>query len=128
MCLTWGLRARKPPCSSSFKAILLAPVGAATTPCQALSGCYDTNLKRYLLTLQHVKNAFFSQGLDTFAYTNSADADYPTWVSNHILQIADHEAAHVADMTNALSEVAPAACTYNLYASLSPPLLARTDR
>ena len=62
-----------------------------------------------------------------FANTDFANADYPTWVCNRISQIADHEATHVADMTDALSDLAPVACTYNLYASLSPPFLARTD-
>ncbi|KAI0656585.1 ferritin-like domain-containing protein [Cubamyces menziesii] len=95
------------------KAILLALVGAATTLGQALSGWDDTSLTQYLLTLQHVENAFFSQGLDTFADTDFADAGYPTWVRNRISQIAAHEAAHVADLTDALGEVAPAACTYN---------------
>ena len=99
-----------------------------TPPCLRLPFT-DTSLTQYLLTLQHVENAFFAQGLDTFADSDFADAGYPTWVRNRISQIADHEAAHVADMTDALGADAPAACTYNLCASPSPSSFhTKTDR
>ncbi|KAI0373546.1 hypothetical protein BV20DRAFT_962732 [Pilatotrama ljubarskyi] len=95
------------------KAILLALVGAVATLGQSLSDWDDTSLSQYLLTIQQVENAFLTQGLDQFADSDFADAGYPAWVRNRFTQIAAHEDAHVAELTNTLGDAAPAPCTYN---------------
>ncbi|CDO75992.1 hypothetical protein BN946_scf184922.g5 [Trametes cinnabarina] len=94
------------------KAVLLALVSAVATSAQVLQGWNDTTLAQYLLATQQVGSALFTQGLDQFADTDFADAGYPAWVRNRIEQIADHEAAHVADLTETLGADAPAPCTY----------------
>ncbi|KAI0351015.1 hypothetical protein OH77DRAFT_1498721 [Trametes cingulata] len=95
------------------KAILLALVGAVATLGQVLPGWDDTSLSQYLLTLQQLEDAFFSQGLDQFSASDFEAAGYPAWVRNRFTQIAAHESAHVAELTDSLGDAAPAACTYN---------------
>ncbi|KAI8994068.1 ferritin-like domain-containing protein [Trametes punicea] len=99
------------------KAVLLAFVGAVATSAQVLFGWNepwtDTSLAQYLLTIQQVESALITQGLNQFADSDFTDAGYPIWVRNRIQQIADHEAAHIADLTRALGDDAPAPCTYN---------------
>ncbi|KAI9059165.1 hypothetical protein FKP32DRAFT_1761145 [Trametes sanguinea] len=95
------------------KAVLLALVGAASTFAQVLDGWTDTTLAQYLLQVEQLESALFTQGLDQFADTDFTTAGYPAWVRNRLQQIADHEAAHVTDMTSTLGSDAPAVCTYS---------------
>ncbi|KAI0649789.1 ferritin-like domain-containing protein [Trametes meyenii] len=94
------------------KAILLALVGAASTAVAAPS-LNDKGLLQFALTLEHLENSFFSDGLARYTKDDFVQAGFPSWVRGRFRQIADNEATHVALLQEQLGADAPAACKYN---------------
>ena len=74
----------------------------------------DTDVLQYALTLEHLENAFYTEGLDKLDEQAFADAGYPPWVRARFEQIKGHEATHVQVLSAALGDVATKPCTYNL--------------
>ena len=74
----------------------------------------DTEVLQYALTLEHLENTFYSEGLDKLDEQAFADAGYPPWVRARFEQIKGHEATHVQVLSAALGDAAPQPCTYNL--------------
>ncbi|KAI0672131.1 ferritin-like domain-containing protein [Trametes maxima] len=96
------------------KATLLALVYAsavlgAPTP----SGPSDAEILNYALTLEHLENTFYTQGLAKFSAQDFENAGYPPWVRGRFTQIARHEAEHVRFLTSALGDNAVQACEYS---------------
>ncbi|EIW62516.1 uncharacterized protein TRAVEDRAFT_62539 [Trametes versicolor FP-101664 SS1] len=108
------------------KAILLALAGAVAV--LGASDWDDLSIAQYILTIQQAESALFTQGLAQFSDSDFHTAGYPTWVRNRFKQIAAHEAAHVTQLTNALSADAPAACTYNFGLSDVPSFIDLAQR
>ena len=71
----------------------------------------DTDVFNYALTLEHLKNAFYSANFSQFDFQ---DAGLPRWARACFEQVAAHEATHVATLTAALGDQATQACTYCL--------------
>ncbi|KAI0634569.1 ferritin-like domain-containing protein [Trametes polyzona] len=96
------------------KAALLAFIAASTvlgapTP----SGPSDVDVLNFALTLEHLENTFYAQGLSKFSPHDFEKAGYPPWVRARFVQIFDHEAEHVKFLTGALGDKAVQACEYN---------------
>lgn len=75
----------------------------------------DVDVLNYALTLEHLENAFYTGGLEKYNDQAFQDAGYPSWVRKRYLEIAAHEAAHVAILNSTLGANATQPCTYSLY-------------
>lgn len=74
----------------------------------------DTTLLNFALTLEHLENGFYDEGIKKFSDKDFTAAGYPDFVRRRILQIADHEKAHVQFLSDALGTKAVKPCTYKL--------------
>ncbi|KAI9509478.1 ferritin-like domain-containing protein [Russula earlei] len=72
----------------------------------------DIDILNLLLTLEHIENAFYSQGLSSFTQEDFVDAGFPDWSYGRFKQIAAHEAAHVQVLEITLGDKASKPCTY----------------
>jgi Ferritin-like domain len=79
----------------------------------------DVDILNFALTLEHLENAFYSQGLSKFTQGNFVDAGLPDWSYGRLKQIAAHEAAHVEFLEATLGDKATKPCTYKLYVPLA---------
>jgi len=73
----------------------------------------DFDILNFVLTLEHIENAFYSQGLSRFTQKDFVDAGFPAWSYGRLKQIAAHEAAHVQVLEITLGDKATKPCTYN---------------
>jgi len=99
-----------------FQALLSFIVAALCTQ-QAVSHplerrITDIDVLNYALTLEHLENAFYSGALANFSEADFQNAGLP-WARGRYVQIAAHEATHVAALTAALGTQATEACTYS---------------
>ena len=60
----------------------------------------DLDVLNYALTLEHLEAAFYRQGLEVFD-----GADFDAGVFDNLAAIRDHEAAHVAALTEAIESM-----------------------
>ncbi|MBV0902478.1 ferritin-like domain-containing protein [Haloarcula salina] len=73
----------------------------------------DVNVLNYALTLEHLENAFYREGLETFSDDElmSADAlsafgdEVRAMVPDHLRTVGDHEAAHVSAISDTVTEL-----------------------
>lgn len=79
----------------------------------------DTAVLNFALTLEHLENTFYSQGLAKLNAQDFANAGFQPWVRQRFQQIANHEATHVQFLQKALGDKATQPCEYNLYVYVS---------
>jgi len=79
----------------------------------------DIDLLNFALTLEHVGNAFYTQGLSRFKQEDFVHAGFPDWTYGRLEQIAAHEAAHVEFLEKILGDKATKPCNYKLSVILS---------
>jgi len=72
----------------------------------------DTNILNYALTLEHIENAFYKQGLAQFDAQAFEDAGFEPSVRGRFEQISSHEATHIAFLSAALGSHAVEPCNY----------------
>ncbi|KAH8111505.1 ferritin-like domain-containing protein [Phellopilus nigrolimitatus] len=77
----------------------------------------QTQILQYALTLEHLESTFYSEYLAKFDEPAFENAGFEPWVRGRFKQIAQHEAAHVGLLTDALGKDAVAACTYSFPAT-----------
>ncbi|KAH9997417.1 ferritin-like domain-containing protein [Russula compacta] len=94
-----------------FLAIFTALALARPLPRDAASS--DIDMVNYALALEHLQNAFYSEGLSRFTQKDFVDAGFPVWSYGRLKQIAAHEAAHVELLERILGDKATKPCTYN---------------
>jgi hypothetical protein len=96
----------------------------------------DVEVLNFALTLEHLENAFYTEGLKKYNQQAFINAGLPKWVRGRFEQIAMHgmtystsflplfsikcgriiiEATHVAFLETALGSQAVKPCEYNLY-------------
>ena len=78
------------------------------------AGPTDTQILQYALTLEHLEDFFYHDALSKYSADDFASAGFPAWVRGRLMQIAGHEADHVAFLSSALGNDSVAACTYSL--------------
>ncbi|KAJ7183843.1 ferritin-like domain-containing protein [Mycena filopes] len=104
-----------------YSTAILATVLAASTQLVAAvpakrEGITDVQVLNFALTLEHLEDTFYRTSLAKFSDADFAAAGFPDWTRGRFVQIAAHEATHVAFLTTALQTAgAPAveACEYN---------------
>ncbi|KAH8992562.1 ferritin-like domain-containing protein [Lactarius hatsudake] len=72
----------------------------------------DVDILNFALTLEHLENAFYTEGLSRFTQKDFVDAGFPDWSYDRFKQIAAHEAAHVHFLEATLGDKATKPCTY----------------
>jgi len=95
---------------SVFSSLLV--LGVAAAPVRRQSNI-DSTVLNIALTLEHLENRFYADGLSQFDDAAFTSAGFQTWVRGRIAQIAAHEAAHVAFLQSTLGSVATSECTYS---------------
>jgi Ferritin-like domain len=75
----------------------------------------DVDILNFALTLEHIENAFYTQGLSNFKQEDFVHAGFPDWSYGRLKQIAAHEAAHVEFLEGILGDKATKPCTYKLF-------------
>lgn len=66
------------------------------------SGLNDGVILNYALTLEHLEDNFYRQGLSNFTEKDFADAGYDSTFYNNIKKVSSDETAHVDFLTKAL--------------------------
>ncbi|KDQ14503.1 hypothetical protein BOTBODRAFT_66094 [Botryobasidium botryosum FD-172 SS1] len=100
-------------------AVVAAAVSVAASPAKRAPS--ETDALQFVLAFEHVEHAFYTNALAMFDEQAFADAGFPPWVRGRFEQIAEHEAAHVAFLTNALGKTAVQPCTYDFNVSSPIP-------
>ena len=78
-------------------------------------GNIDAVILNYALTLEHLENTFYRQGLQNFTAAQFAAAGFPASFYNNLRVIAGDEASHVSFLTQGLQQAGAkpvAECTY----------------
>lgn len=81
--------------------ILAFPFFANALPSKR-DGISDIEILNFALTLEHLENKFYQQGLEKYSQRAFLDAGYPEWTRGRYEQIADHENTHVEFLSSAL--------------------------
>jgi len=87
-------------------------VAATASPVRRQSNI-DSTVLNFALTLEHLENRFYADGLSQFDDSAFTSAGFESWVRGRIVQIGAHEAAHVAFLQSALGSAATSECTYS---------------
>ncbi|KAG1785324.1 ferritin-like domain-containing protein [Suillus plorans] len=73
----------------------------------------DIQILNFALTLEHLENAFYTQGLQKYTQQDFLNADLPTWARGRWNEIAQHESTHVSFLESVIGEQAVQPCTYS---------------
>lgn len=74
----------------------------------------DIQILNYALTLEHLENKFYYEGLAKFDAAAFVAAGFAPFVRERLEQISSHEAEHVSFLSGALGSAATQACNYTL--------------
>jgi len=95
-------------------ATLALALGAVAVPhVKRADAIDDTTVLNFALTLEHLENAFYSGALAKFSEKDFRKAGLPSWARGRFVQVAAHEAAHVAFLSSALGDNATQPCNYS---------------
>ncbi|KAG2143554.1 ferritin-like domain-containing protein [Suillus bovinus] len=73
----------------------------------------DIQILNFALTLEHLENAFYTQGLQKYTQQDFLDADLPAWARGRWNEIAQHESTHVSFLESVIGDQAVQPCTYS---------------
>ncbi|KAG9206526.1 hypothetical protein G6514_003358 [Epicoccum nigrum] len=100
---------------STFAIAALAAVASAAPTKRQASGPTDADILNYALTLEHLEDNFYKQGLANFTEADFQKAGFGSEVYNRIKTISSDEATHVSFLSSALTAAGAKpveACTY----------------
>ncbi|EGO03185.1 hypothetical protein SERLA73DRAFT_174640 [Serpula lacrymans var. lacrymans S7.3] len=72
-----------------------------------------TEVLNFALTLEHIENTFYTEGLKNYTQQDFLDADFPEFARGRWEEISQHEATHTSFLSGILGDQAVNACTYN---------------
>ncbi|KAI0065304.1 hypothetical protein BV25DRAFT_1869007 [Artomyces pyxidatus] len=99
--------------SSGIASLALLATAVKGSPLRRADPPTDIDILNFALTLEHLENAFYAQGLSKFSAQDFANAGLPDWTYGRIQQVAAHEATHVKFLESALGPQAVQACDYS---------------
>jgi hypothetical protein len=76
------------------------------------SGLNDAVILNYALTLEHLEDSFYREGLSNFTEQDFADAGFDSVFYNNIKTVSSDETQHVKFLTSALQGLCPSACSH----------------
>ncbi|KAK4505986.1 hypothetical protein PRZ48_003951 [Zasmidium cellare] len=112
--------------STTFVPVLAALAAAAPVE-QRQTGITDADILNYALTLEHLEDNFYKEGIAMFSAEDFKKAGLGPQFYNNLKEISKDEATHVSFLTTALSGAGAtpvAACTYNFGFKDVPTFLA----
>ncbi|KAJ7696462.1 ferritin-like domain-containing protein [Mycena rosella] len=98
---------------TTFATVALALGAAAVPHIKRDDAIDDTTVLNFALTLEHLENAFYSGALAKYSREDFEKAGLPSWARGRFVQVAAHEAAHVAFLSGALGDKATQPCNYS---------------
>lgn len=102
--------------STAFTSLLLTCVAVAALPSSNVkrAEAFDDNaVLNFALTLEHLENAFYIEGLAKYDEKAFSDAGFSPFVRGRFTQIAQHEKTHVEFLSKALGDKATKPCQYS---------------
>jgi hypothetical protein len=88
--------------STSLALAAAGLVSAAPAMQKRASELNDGVILNYALTLEHLENNFYKEGLSNFTEQDFADAGYDSTFYNNIKEVSSDETTHVDFLTKAL--------------------------
>lgn len=82
--------------------ILLAGYAAAHPLTRKSEGYNDVQILNYALTLEHLEDTFYRQGLANFTHEDFVDAGFTDPFYQNLVKVAKDEEVHVQFLTSAL--------------------------
>jgi len=97
-----------------FSALCMAAIAGAMPSKRWDNGGAPTEVEilNFALTLEHLENAFYTQGLQKYSQQDFIDEGLPNTARGWWEQIAQHECTHVEFLTDILGEQAVKPCEY----------------
>ncbi|KAI0043576.1 hypothetical protein FA95DRAFT_1609265 [Auriscalpium vulgare] len=99
--------------TSAFLSLALLVASAVGSPLRRDAAVTDTDILNFALTLEHLENAFYNEGLKKYTKADFVNAGLQDWVYGRIKQISSHEATHVTFLETALGSAAVQPCEYS---------------
>ena len=88
--------------SQATVAAVVAAGFVSAAPAVKRAEVTDADILQYALTLEHLEDTFYRQGLEQFSEQDFADAGFDSTVYNNFKTVAADEAAHVSFLSGAL--------------------------
>jgi len=94
-------------------ALSIVALQATALPSKRSSTITDFEVLNFALTLEHLENAFYTQGLNKYSQSDFIKAGLPPWARGRFVEIAKNEAAHAAIIESVLGSQAVQPCEYD---------------
>lgn len=101
--------------SFSIAAIVAAASVASAGPVlrRQAATVTDVDILNYALTLEHLEDKFYRDGIAKFTQGDFIQAGFPDPFWDNLQEVSKDETTHVSFLTTALGSAAVAECTYN---------------
>jgi len=98
---------------TALTAATAAYAGSADIKRQAAAKITDVEILNYALTLEHLEDKFYREGLQNYTQAQFVAAGFADPFYDNLREVSYDEVTHVSFLTKALGSAAVAECTYN---------------